>query len=791
MPLITPADDAVRPHPWLTYLLGVALIAAFWSQQISGGPAMKRSAASIANATEYFEQNPTVALDPRFELVLGVVWVEEVRARHLYELRSKDRPLLSGFLQRRQQEKFDELEQQALVDLDQLPVFRYGVSDRDTPYGNFWTHVFVNQSGFYLGLAIFFLLAAGAALECSWGISLYALLCVISVGTAAGVAALLHEALSAPWVGTTGLMAGLLGASLVAAVRKPPLLLGAVPMPGWLLLPAFAVTELMRQGGLPAANSVLLLAPAAAAGAGLVFATGVGLTKRSKQAGERGGEANPVVARAKRALAAQQPDRAIDLLMHGFELDPEDCTLALALWKISRDHGDPTAASEAMLTVIREHLRRGRTADVADCWMELVLAVPGMLAEAPLLVRVGQALLDEGEADEALRVLRAAVDGSDLLPSAQLLRVIRVARDLDPALAKRVAEMALADPLLADTDRVDLQRLVAAPAEEFAPESAGSLAETVPIPLPEATSAAAQPRVELVELVELAVPPPGRSEAQAGSPSGPDELVEDLSSELADLRGARRSVESGRDGVADSWQSEGREPDASAAASADTATLDPNALAPDALTRDASENAAAGAEDMERWNDPSLIDAADDDLSGDTQGMNKRLAATDEQPQPEEIPSDSRPLKLVCALPISLEDGALALEIEGRGKISLSYHKIDALAAAAVRGLGPRPVLVVDLVLNWMSLTAEPLRVIRFRSDQFDPRKLVPAASSATQALRALLGSLLRASDATPLPDADAAHGRPFVEFPNLMAYEQEVLMVDGAGATGPGHPLD
>lgn len=98
-----------------------------------------------------------------------------------------------------------------------------------------------------------------------------------------------------------------------------------------------------------------------------------------------------------------------------------------------------------------------------------------------------------------------------------------------------------------------------------------------------------------------------------------------------------------------------------------------------------------------------------------------------------------------------------------------------------MRGISEKPILVIDLVLNWMSSSQEPLRVMRFRSDQFNPRLVVPGAPNALEAMRALLDAILAATDATALPDASAARGRPFAEFSDLSAYQRAALLIEGA----------
>jgi hypothetical protein len=96
-------------------------------------------------------------------------------------------------------------------------------------------------------------------------------------------------------------------------------------------------------------------------------------------------------------------------------------------------------------------------------------------------------------------------------------------------------------------------------------------------------------------------------------------------------------------------------------------------------------------------------------------------------------------------------------------------------------------VILVDLVLNWMTTANEKLRVVRLRTDQFDPRGLAPGVDSPAEALRRFLARLIERAGATPLPDVPSAQGRPFATFPSLVDYQRTVLLVeDGDDADKP-----
>lgn len=150
-------------------------------------------------------------------------------------------------------------------------------------------------------------------------------------------------------------------------------------------------------------------------------------------------------------------------------------------------------------------------------------------------------------------------------------------------------------------------------------------------------------------------------------------------------------------------------------------------------------------------------------------------------PRPAAIDFEERVRPLECALgvPLGFDDEGLQVEVEGGRKKRVRFERIEAVSVASVEGLAAQPVLLVDLVLNWMSLTAEPLRLIRLRCDRFDPRRLVPGHADPLDALRVLVKRLLHKTEATPLPDLQSASGMPFAGFPDLATYQRNVLMVE------------
>jgi hypothetical protein len=159
----------------------------------------------------------------------------------------------------------------------------------------------------------------------------------------------------------------------------------------------------------------------------------------------------------------------------------------------------------------------------------------------------------------------------------------------------------------------------------------------------------------------------------------------------------------------------------------------------------------------------------------------ERAADAGEPLKPEaiEIETATRTLQTILAVPTGFDDEGLNIVAAGGAKKRVRYDRIVAVSVVAVGNLGPKPVLLIDLILNWMSLADEPLRIIRLRGDRFDPRKLIAEHAAPVDALRAVVEKLLRVSKATPLPDLQSAKGLPFAGFDDLETYHRDVLMVD------------
>ncbi len=136
-------------------------------------------------------------------------------------------------------------------------------------------------------------------------------------------------------------------------------------------------------------------------------------------------------------------------------------------------------------------------------------------------------------------------------------------------------------------------------------------------------------------------------------------------------------------------------------------------------------------------------------------------------------PGDNFPCDLVVsAAPVVLESGSLVLEIESGGFRSVPYSAVSVVSVAGVSGLGPRPVVIVDVFATDPANSESGRCIYRLRGDRFDPRRLVSDEKDPLAALRSFLEQILERTQARALPDPAAARANPVKVFESLEAYQ-------------------
>jgi membrane associated rhomboid family serine protease len=686
---ISHEEGATRRWPWVTFAVMGACVLVFLFTDLEAIQAAPARSDHMEQAAHYWREHAYLKADPEVREHVAYDVMPNQRRQYLEtlpELAEPIRPHDAESLTAEQAE-LDRLTALALGDAKpegepEHAFQRWGFTP-DEPGGlGLLTHAFLHGGWFHLIGNLFLLMLAGPAIEDRWGRPLYTGFYALAGAFAAVVHMGLTNQPELPLVGASGAIAGVLGAFLVRLWKTKIqfayfFIFGLRPVYGtfeaaaWVMLPLWFANELLQGWVSNSAGLASGVARWAHVG-GFVFGVAIALAVRALRFEERfvnpsveaqitHYNANPVLEAAMAAREQGEVGRALELLQAEWQREPDE-DLGVALFDAALGCAQPELGAPALAGAVRAAVRRGDVPVALRHWATLTQHVPSARVDPGSLLRLVPALVAENQKDQAVLMLRQALDPK---PAAALtgglaLRAAELAREIDPACALRAARLALASPDLHPAKREKLEALAAGL------EAQGVSAATPPLATAPAEPGEVQPVVAEPEDVSIAI----------------DEIPPAL--ELPP------DFEAGRDGI-----------------------------------------------HFGRFARTKLTEARPRGLDGDT-------------------------------LRLLLEDGR-----EGGVKL----ERIQAVATAVLTDLGPRPVLVIDLLANWNQDEAEELRGVRLRSDQFDPRQVLGIGGDAQPALRALVERLLEASGGVPLPSAEAAAGQPFARFA-LADYERDVLDV-------------
>lgn len=135
-----------------------------------------------------------------------------------------------------------------------------------------------------------------------------------------------------------------------------------------------------------------------------------------------------------------------------------------------------------------------------------------------------------------------------------------------------------------------------------------------------------------------------------------------------------------------------------------------------------------------------------------------------------------RKIRVISAVPLAVDGDQISIDLAGQGRRKMALSQVQGLAAVRIDdGVEPAWVLI-DLLLDSLWSDKEVIRTVRLGTRDFDPMTLVPSAGDFQLALTTLLSNLLAITQAHPLPDPEAAVGRPFHGFASIREYEIRVL---------------
>lgn len=732
--------------PIVTILVAVIFVAAPYVIDPARG-AGERFDRAIANARAQLHRNPNLQVDAEGEQLLDPAWLAELRAVAEETQAGAEVELPARMVARSQSELDGHLAEAFEARRLAEPAWRLGVLDGETPRRNYWVHAFVRDD--WAGAALFLavLLFVAAPLERSWGSLLFGAFVLLAIPISAQGYRLLDASSGVPWHGPSGLAAAIVGAYFIRGLGGHFIVPGPIVLPVWFALETFVVRGFWLDdlGSVPWATLFGAIAMGAAQSA-VLRALGIEAKLDAVTGKGASNGPNPVVIRAARLKTDGDPNQAFELIAAAWRENRDDEEIAEFFHAIAVELGRPEEAAEAILPVLRGALKKGQIERALGYWLPLAQRRCEVRLEPTASVRLGEALLDAGHPEEALFSLRSALDAG--ASTAHALRILNVARDLDPGLTRRAASIALSDAALDSVTRERLEPLATPLVEptQFPNEApAGASADLISHWNDRGALAAGALEGDAPEDV-------GSAGVAGAEPPGSTDLLEtrgllfgdeDLDYLDADLDAESDTTDGDRTPVLDALSDEATSPMGQSARPS-AADADPDSDATVMMPSPAAVAPGVGKASPER----ALL----------------------------------RELRVIDAVPIALLGDAVEIEADGRGKSRLPFARIEAIALAAVRGLGPRPVVVLDCALNWRDDIGSPLKLIRFRSDRIEPAALgcEDAGESPVKALSAFAARLHAASRAACLPSETALAGS-FASFGSLENYEREVLGAERA----------
>lgn len=453
--------NEVRRIPWVSATLIAACVLIHLVLSVSTAGTERETSERLEEAFRYLAQRPYLSVPTDLEEMLtdeGWSYLEEGREAFLDDPRPGD-------VVNEEQGQLEELTREAMATMRRLPGFRFGFIPAEPRAYAFLTHAFLHAGWLHLLGNMLFLFLSGPFVEDLYGRPLFTgLYLAAAVAGAAAFAAGAPDS-TAPLVGASGAIAGVMGAFLWRLARRRIhfLLIPIILVPTWnfrVVLPAFVVLPLWALQQLYYASTAGADSPVAFSAHvggflfGLAFALVVHLLKIEETIvapaieKETTLRQHPGLERASEArLAGDFPTarREVALVLRE---EPENLDGWLESWELALDSEDGEAAGRAGGRLLELLRRRGERELLWNLmndprWRSLPMPARFLLSAADHHVREGdgRSAIDlfqrasAGGAADDLSTLRAIVGEGEIL-----------ARAGDTRAAEKVFERARAHP---------------------------------------------------------------------------------------------------------------------------------------------------------------------------------------------------------------------------------------------------------------------------------------------------------------------------------------------------------
>ena len=437
----------VRTIPWVSFTVIALCTLSF----IAGRPGAKQIEREVMErqvvVLDYLLEHPYLEPDPRLMSPDGVD----------LHLGAEPRPTPPGADEAAERAELDRLTGEWLASLREHPAWKGGLIPAEPTASALVTHMFLHGGWLHLVFNMIFLYLTAPFVEDDWGHTGFALFYLAAGLVAGGAYALQHPDMTAPLIGASGAVAGVMGAFLVEYGRTKlnfllflGIMMATFTAPAWIMLPIWFLGELF---------AALSADPSSTGGGvaywahvwGFVFGVAIGgVVHNRRDAARPTSDAgnlpaprrvNPVLERVQRDLARGIYPRAWQALEEELRCQPEDLDVAIALWDLAVHLDRTQEVSRVGQLIVRARLADRDLLGTTDVTARLLDHAAADQATNTLAVRVAEGLAPR-HPEESVAIIRRIA--ATRVPTPLLARMARVAVRIAPDLGTELRGLALA-----------------------------------------------------------------------------------------------------------------------------------------------------------------------------------------------------------------------------------------------------------------------------------------------------------------------------------------------------------
>lgn len=735
-------SDKVRRLPWISIIIIASCIIIYILLTVQQKKTAKELLITAMEFQKYYYQHPYLELDLETKkLLFGERANEDVDKLLGIDRKKTSRQI--HLFQEEEQDKLDQLAQEYKDTLDDFPPYRkWGFYPAQKSFIGLVTHMFVHAGFWHLFFNLLFLYLSGSYIEEVWGRPIYTAFYLIA-GIFAGLMHYLYYPNSViPLVGSSGAVAGLMGAFLIRYWKVKIRFFWlfyflwkrrTLDLPARVMLPLWLVLNIFN------ANLIDHFFPGMAVGGtahwvhvwgflfGVVVAAGMKRFKIEEKYVDPKIEAQvhfvdegyKAFEEATQKRNEGNADEAYALLLVAARKNPMDKDVVEGLWNQGKELGKEKEAAEFYIRMIEREIRHNLMDVAFEHFADLKEKVPQASISMTCKFTLMTYLTERQDHKEAKELASELIEEVDLNSSPGLLQnFASAASEHSPEIAKKVIELCLKHPGITDEQK-DVLKTKLKELQSRLPES-----------------------------------PPVSDMGEAHAVvSNTEQLTAELESQMGLKPESQQGVEThGQSGIELEAQ-QAVEPEGQAGLSPEEQPSVEPVIQP--LAETISQPAV----------EPEV-----------QQGVEAEGQPKVEPDKPERSPSPNQPIMAVKATPLSVNDGKIALNMDEIGQQLLPLNKVKSIAVAEIAPDQELPYLLIDLFLDDPKTNDHKIRTIRLLSTSFDPTKFSPGIQDRQDALKVFVSVLLKLSGATAYPDEDSILLDAPQSFSSLENYEKSIL---------------